>query len=201
VSPWLEGLLGAAQPLIYVVMGVFAAAENFFPPLPADVAVLVGAFLTRRGQGSAWVIFLVVWTANVAGALAVYAAGRRWGPGFFAGRLGSFIVHPTHLQRLELLYRSHGFAVIFLSRLLPMLRAVVPGFAGVSRVGLWPTLVPIAAASALWYGCIVVIGAVMADNLERLLLLFEAIGRLLFALAALVAALIGWFWWKTRTRP
>jgi len=200
VSPWLEGLLGAAQPLIYVVMAVFAAAENFIPPLPADAVVLAGAFLTRRGEGSAWVTFLVVWTANVAGALAVYAAGRRWGPGFFAGRLGSFILQPAQLARLELLYRRHGFAVIFLSRLLPVLRAVVPGFAGVSRIGLWSTLLPIAAASALWYGCIVVIGAVMADNLERLLLVFEVFGRILFVLAALVAALIGWLWWKTRTR-
>jgi membrane protein DedA with SNARE-associated domain len=204
VSPWLstlfDALLGAAQPLVYLLLALFAAGENLVPPLPADVVVLVGAFLTRRGEGSAWVTFLVVWCANVGGALLVYAAGRRWGPAFFSGRMGSFILQPGQLARLELLYRRRGFVVIFLSRLLPMFRSVVPVFAGVSGIGFWRTFAPVAAASALWYGCIVVIGSVAADNLERLLLVFAVFGRFLGVVGGPPAAVLAWLWWATRTR-
>lgn len=200
VTDLLDALLGAAQPLVYLAVGVFAAAENFIPVLPADVMVLAGSFLTRRGEGSAWITFLVVWAANVTGALLVYAAGRRWGPRFFAGRMGAFILQPGQLARLELLYHRRGFVIIFLSRLLPMFRSVVPVFAGTSGIGFWRTLVPVAAASALWYGCLVVIGAVAADNLERLLLVFDVFGRFLIAGAALLALLVGWYWWTSRAR-
>jgi membrane protein DedA with SNARE-associated domain len=198
VSSLLEALLGATTPLVYLVLAAFAAGENFFPPLPADVVILVGAFLARRDAGSLWLTFLVVWAANVGGALLVYAAGRSWGPAFFAGRLGRYILRPGQIARLEILYRRRGFMVIFLSRLLPMFRSVVPVFAGISGIGLWRTFVPVAAASALWYGCIVVIGSVAADNLERLLLAFDLFGRALFLFAAMLAAVIGWLWWRTR---
>jgi membrane protein DedA with SNARE-associated domain len=45
------------------------------------------------------------------------------------------------------------------SRFLPAFRALVPVFAGVTRVPLRRVLLPLALASALWYGALVYLGA------------------------------------------
>lgn len=191
--------LTAAPPLaVYVVLGLAAAIENIIPPVPADVVVLFGGLLAGRGTANPWLVFLAVWLCNVAGALLVYYAGVRFGPGFFSGRIGRMILHPGQVQRLSQFYQRFGIGVVFVSRFLPMFRAVVPVFAGVSRLGFWRTAPPLAAASALWYGALVYVGAVAGRNWEQLIETFRSIGAWFWGIAVLAAAAVVWWWWKSR---
>jgi hypothetical protein len=40
---------------------VLAALENIIPPVPADTAVALGAFLAGRGTLNAWAVFGITW--------------------------------------------------------------------------------------------------------------------------------------------
>jgi membrane protein DedA with SNARE-associated domain len=60
-------------------MALLAAAENIFPPIPADVLIALGAFIAARSNASPIPAFLTVLIGNVAGAMAMYAAGRKYG--------------------------------------------------------------------------------------------------------------------------
>jgi membrane protein DedA with SNARE-associated domain len=191
--------LGSAPPLaVYAVLGVAAAVENIIPPVPADAVVLFGGVLAGRGTADPWLVFVAVWLCNVAGALLVYYAGLRFGPGFFSGRLGRMILHPGQVQRLSEFYQRYGIWVVFVSRFLPMFRAVVPVFAGVSRIGFWRTAPPLAAASALWYGALVYVGAAAGRNWEELMATFRSIGAWFWGIAIVAAAGVLWWWWKSR---
>jgi membrane protein DedA with SNARE-associated domain len=195
---WMEGL---PELLVYLVIGVFAGLENLVPPVPADVIALAGGFLAGRGVVSPWIAFLVVWLANVSTAMLTYALGRRYGPGFFAGRIGRLILHPGQLTRLAGFYARHGAKVIFISRYLPGFRAVVPVFAGTSRLGVLRTALPIALASGLWYGFVVYLGATAGENWEAIRGAVERYGRWLAIAAVPFFLLAGWWWWRTRGLP
>jgi membrane protein DedA with SNARE-associated domain len=199
---WLDGLLDwlatAPATVIYLVLGFAATLENIVPPVPADVVVLFGGLLAGRGAANPWVVFVAVWLSNVFGALLVYYAGVRFGPGFFSGRVGRMILHPDQLERLGAFYRRFGFGVIFVSRFLPMFRAVVPVFAGVSRLGFWRTAPPLAAASALWYGALVYVGAAAGRNWEEVMAALSSIGVWFWGIAAVAAAGVFWWWWRSR---
>lgn len=192
---WLTNL---PPVLLYAILGAAAALENIVPPIPADVVVVFGGLLAARGGASVWLVFAAVWACNVGGALAVYFAGRRFGAGFFAGRWGKAILRPNQLHRLGEFYRRYGLAIIFVSRFLPMFRAVVPVFAGVSGVGFFRTAVPVAAASGLWYGMLVYLGSVAGRNLEQILEGLSSAGRWLWLVALVVGAAVGWWWWRSR---
>ena len=194
----LDRLLSAPDVLLYLLLGLMAALENIVPPVPADVVVLFGAVLAGRGAINPWAVFLTVWLFNVAGALLVYSLGRRYGPGFFAGRLGRLILRPGQLSALGRFYARYGLLVIFVSRFLPMFRAVVPPFAGIAGTGAWRAGVPIAAASALWYGMIVYLGTVFGQHWEAILEALGDAGRWLSGVAALAAAVVAYWWWRTR---
>lgn len=194
----LDWLAGAPPVAVYVALGAAAAVENIIPPVPADVVVLFGGLLAGRGTANPWFVFLAVWLCNVVGALLVYYAGLRFGPAFFSGRIGRMILHPGQLQRLSEFYRRYGTGVVFVSRFLPMFRAVVPVFAGVSRIGFWRTAPPLAAASALWYGALVYVGAVAGRNFDRLMEMFRSFGLWAWAMALAAAAGVVWWWWKSR---
>jgi membrane protein DedA with SNARE-associated domain len=192
---WMQGL---SEVLVYVVIGLFAAVENVFPPVPADAIALTGGFLAGQGVVNAWIVFVIVWTCNVAGALLVYWLGRRYGSSFFDTRAGRFLLQPKQMARLARVYEKHGAKVIFVSRFLPAFRAVVPIFAGTTGMSFWRAAVPIAVASGAWYGIIVYLGATAGQNWDRIRAAVDASGRWLAIAAAILAVVVVWFWWKSR---
>src|SRR5437667_345767 len=70
------------------------------------------------------------------------------------------------LAHIEVQYQRHGTYGIFVSRLLPVWRAVVPPFAGIAGLSAPRALIPLALASALWYGLLTVLIASLGTNLD-----------------------------------
>ncbi len=163
---------------------MFAGTENLFPLVPADTAVAVGAFLSAGGRISALTVFLVTWVANVTTAAGVYVAARTAGRAFFRGPVGSKLLRPKALARIEALYERHGTWAIFLSRFVPGVRALVPPFAGVAGLGAVRALVPLAIASGIWYGALTYVAATAIRNIDE-------IGRFVGGLNRLVLAIVG----------
>jgi membrane protein DedA with SNARE-associated domain len=183
VLAFLEGL--PPGPLYGVILAL-AALENIVPPLPADTAVALGAFLAGRGSLDAWAVFGVTWGGNVGSAAAVYALGRRYGRDFFRGRIGRKLLPESVLAHIAEQYHRHGEFGIFVSRLLPVWRAVVPPFAGIAGLSAPRTLIPIALASALWYGALTFLIVRLGTNLEAALAVLGRVNRGLGAAALAV---------------
>ena len=202
----LERLLDAlaSLPLVptYLVLMALSALENVFPPVPADTAVALGAFLARRGEISVVPLAILCWAANIASAAGTYALGRRHGRGFFRDGWGRKLMPPETLAALEEAYGRWGTAGIFLSRFLPGLRAAVPPFAGVAGLSPARALVPAAAASAIWYAFLAFAGYELAQNWEAVKALVADANRALGLVALVVAvALAAWLWRRSRRRP
>lgn len=197
----LVALANLPPALIYLAIGLGAAVENIFPPLPADTFVLFGAFLSAQGRATALGVFLVTWLSNCTSALVVYGLGRRWGPGFFRTGVGRWLLRPRQLERLAEAYARHGALIIFASRFLPGFRSLVPVFAGISRLGFFRTAIPLAAASGVWYGVLVYLGAVFGRNWRTLLHALEGVNTVLLILAGVLAAVLALVWWRSRHHP
>ncbi len=193
---WLAGLPAAGA---YAVLIVLSAVENVFPPVPADVAVALGAFLVQRTGRSPLLLGVLCWLANTLSAAGTYALARIYGPDFFTRPLGRRLIPPVVLTTLRRAYARHGMAGIFVSRFLPGVRAGVTPFAGV--VGLSPAraLLPAAAASAIWYTFLVGAATTLGLTWPRIRSLIEGTLSTLgtVALVALGAALL-WLWWRSR---
>jgi membrane protein DedA with SNARE-associated domain/uncharacterized tellurite resistance protein B-like protein len=175
--------------------------ENVVPPVPSDAAVGLGAFLSHRGVTSPVLVFLVTWISNLAGASLVYLAARRHGHRLFASGTGRRLLAPRSLAVIEREYLRFGIAGIFISRFLPGIRAVVPPFAGLVRLGAVRTLVPMAVASAIWYGGIILLGSLIGANWQRILGILEGVNRTMGIVTALIlAAAAAWYWAGRRAR-
>src|SRR5207247_9710442 len=110
---------------------------------------------------------------------------RRYGRDFFKGPTGRRLLTPPVLAHIEAQYQRHGTYGIFVSRLLPVWRAVVPPFPEVAGLSAPRPLIPLALASALWYGLLPVLVATLGTNL------YAVAAALLHAHWVLVAASLG----------
>src|SRR5437016_5930774 len=163
--------------------------------LQADTAVALGAFLAGRGTLDPWAVFGLTWTANVGSGAAVYFASHRFGRPFFQGKLGRRLLSERAMGHIEREYHRHRTYGIFLSRLLPVWRGVVMPFAGIAGVPPVRALVPLALASALWYGLLTFLVTALGTNLDAVL---RVVARVNGALAVVaLAAVLGlglWIW-------
>lgn len=193
---WMSGLPPLA---VYPILAVLAAVENVFPPVPADVAVVLGAFLAKEGVTSAPLIGLVCWVANTASSAAMYFLARRRGRAFFESGLPRRLMPPSAMKALEEAYAKRGVLGIFLSRFLPGVRAAVTPFAGVVGMPPMRALVPAASASLIWYAVLVVVGAALGLTWDRARSVVEDATRLLAWIAAAAAvAFAVWLWRRAR---
>jgi membrane protein DedA with SNARE-associated domain/uncharacterized tellurite resistance protein B-like protein len=184
---------------VYSVLALLAAVENVLPPVPSDAAVALGAFLSNHGVTTPLAVFLVTWTANLAGAAGVYYAARRYGRTLFATSTGRRLLAPRSLAIIEREYLRFGVAGIFVSRFLPGLRAVVPPFAGLVNLSPARTLIPTGVASAIWYGSIIVLGSVIGAEWERINTILLRVNRTL-GIATVLLILVGLVWYLLRRR-
>lgn len=191
----------AAQPplLIYLIVGLGAAIENVFPPVPADTFALFGAFLAAQGQADPRIVFACVWVGNVITAMLTYEASRHYGKRFFASRVGRLILHPGQLDQVARFYARWGHAAIFFSRFIPAVRAVAPIFAGTTHQGFWRTFLPLTIASGIWYGTIVWIGATAGSNWEAIRTTLAPYNTALAIVGGLLVLVIAG-WWITSRR-
>jgi membrane protein DedA with SNARE-associated domain/uncharacterized tellurite resistance protein B-like protein len=144
---------------------------------------------------------LVTWTSNLVGAGLVYLAARRFGHRLFASRTGRRLLAPRSLAVIEREYLRFGVAGIFFSRFLPGIRAVVPPFAGLVRLGAVRTLVPMAIASAIWYGGITLVGSLIGANWEGIVAILAGVNRTLGIITFLLILTGGaWYWARRRAR-
>jgi membrane protein DedA with SNARE-associated domain/uncharacterized tellurite resistance protein B-like protein len=185
---------------VYTVLALLAAIENVIPPVPSDAAVALGAFLTNQGLTTPLGVFTVTWTANLAGAAAVYFVSRRYGRRLFATKIGRRLLAPRSLAIIEREYLRFGVAGIFVSRFLPGIRAVVPPFAGLVHQSPLRTLVPMGIASAIWYGGITVLGSVIGSEWDRINRIILGVNRTLGILAVVVIVLGALAYLQSRRR-
>jgi membrane protein DedA with SNARE-associated domain/uncharacterized tellurite resistance protein B-like protein len=194
---WVSSLPPGA---VYGVLALLAAVENVVPPVPSDAAVALGAFLSHRGVTTPLLVFLVTWLANLIGAGLVYLGARRYGHRLFATQTGRRLLAPRSLAVIEREYLRFGVAGIFFSRFLPGIRAVVPPFAGLIRLGAFRTFVPMAAASAIWYGGITLLGSLLGAQWERIVAILEGVNRTMGVLTAILVVVGGVGYWLARRR-
>jgi membrane protein DedA with SNARE-associated domain len=183
--------------LLYVALAVTAAAENVFPPLPADTVVAFGSFIAARGQASPIATFVAIMVGNIAGAMAMYWVGWKYGSERIMRRLGGAGAGEARLQAM---YARWGLGAIALSRFLPGVRAIVPPFAGALKVGAVRAGLAMTVASGVWYGLITYFAYKAGANFDALRARMAEGQRWLGIGAAVIVAVGLLVWWLKRRR-
>ena len=186
---------------VYVVLMILSALENIFPPVPADVAVVLGAFLAQRGLTSAVLLGFLCWLANTVSAAGMFFYARHRGPSFFESGWRRQLMPPETIAALRKAYDRHGVLGIFLSRFLPGVRAAVTPFAGV--VGMSPVraLLPAAIASGIWYAVLVGFGSFLGLNWDTARAKVDDANRVLAGISVVVTVAIAVWLYRRRSRP
>jgi membrane-associated protein len=103
--------------------------------LPGDsLLFLIGLFLgTSSGWLPDWLGFVLIWLAAFIGTQTAYWVGYKIGPPLFERKNG-FILNRHVLEKTHDFFERYGTRAILLARFIPILRALIPMLAGISKM-------------------------------------------------------------------
>jgi membrane protein DedA with SNARE-associated domain len=159
--------------------GVFLASllENVFPPIPSELVMPFAGFLVGRGEMSFLGIVAAGTLGTVLGALLIYYIGmvsdeyvlRR-----FLRRYGHLLtVSEADLDRALRVFDRHGDMIVFIGRLIPLIRTIISLPAGMKRMPLGRFLVFTTLGSAIWSAILAYAGVVLGANWESLIVFMK----------------------------
>lgn len=162
-------IVGVMEDFGYPGMALLIAVENLFPPIPSEVILTFGGFLTTRTALDVW--WVVVWATlgAVAGALALYGVGRALGGermrALLAGPWGKRLGFDAEAAaRAAAWFEQKGAKTVLFCRCVPILRSLISIPAGMAGMHPAPFLLLTTVGSLLWNILLVYLGALAGQS-------------------------------------
>jgi membrane protein DedA with SNARE-associated domain len=130
-------LTSAHGTLAYTLVFGFLIACGLGLPLPEDVALVTGGYLSFVGAANLWLMVLFALAGILGGDLLVYAAGRRYGQELAQVHWLHRYLTDEKRHRVERYFARYGQGLVMVARFLPGLRVVTYFTAGATSMGPW----------------------------------------------------------------
>ena len=188
----------------YGYLGIFLliAIENLFPPIPSEVILTFGGFMTTHTSMNPWLVSLFATLGSVVGAVALYLVGRFLNPArlerWLHGRVGRLLrFKPGDVYRASAWFLKHGKGTVFFCRFIPIVRSLISIPAGTARMNVPVFLVLTTLGSFIWNIVLVQVGAWLGESWEVALSYLSAYSHVV-VVAIIVLFLAGAYWFYRR---
>jgi membrane-associated protein len=133
---------------------------------PGEIACLLGGVLASESKLSLTLVIVAAILGAVIGDSIGYEIGSRYGETLLR-KLPNRLVKPEHIEKARDLVGRLGGRAVFVGRFTAALRALVPGFAGLSTMTYRRFLIWNAAGGILWAGGVVIAGYLAGNAWKR----------------------------------
>ena len=191
MGDWIATTLGRTG-----VVGVFLLTllETVFPPIPSEFIMPLAGYLASQGRMGAVAAVAAGTLGSTAGALVLYALGRKIGEERlkdFADRHGRWLtLSRREIDRASDWFSRHGAWAVFVCRLVPGLRSLISLPAGIHRMSLPVFVACTLLGSALWTGLLVGLGYFLGRRFD------QVAGFIDPAAKATLVAVAAWYAWR-----
>lgn len=202
MEQWITGIMSD-----YGYIGIFLLImlENVFPPIPSEVILTVGGFMTTTTDMTMLGVILASTAGSVVGAVILYGVGLLVDVERLervVEKYGSWLrVKKSDIHRADHWFDKYGIWTIFFGRLIPLVRSLISIPAGMSNMKLWLFLTFTTLGTLLWNTVLVFVGEAVGDNREAILEQLDIYSNVVYAAIALFAIAVVWYYFKKiRTR-
>jgi membrane-associated protein len=163
---------------------------------PGEIAILVAGAAAQVGTLSLWAVIPTSVAGAVIGDTVGFGVGRRYGERLLRS-MPDRLVTPEAVRAINDLLRRRGPIIVLIGRMTALLRALVPGLAGMSGLTWWRFLPYNLLGGVIWATAVTLLGYLAGASLA---LVQEKLGMVSnIVLAVLVAAALA-MWWRSHVR-
>jgi membrane protein DedA with SNARE-associated domain len=168
IASWTMNLVSS---LGYLGIFLAMAIESACIPLPSEIIMPFSGFLVSAGRFNFFLVVFFGAAGNLFGSVLVYWLGS-WGQErfvrVFVKGWGRFLVSEEELEAGERWLRRYGDPVIFISRILPVVRTFISLPAGIAKVNFGKFCLFTFVGSFLWSALLAYVGVKLGENWAHL---------------------------------
>ncbi|MBR3198849.1 MAG: DedA family protein [Bacilli bacterium] len=166
-------------------LGVFSliAIENIFPPIPSEVILLFGGFMTTYSKLNIIGVIIASTLGSLIGALILYYIGKILNKErlkkLVKGKIGKILrLKEKDIDKADEWFDTKGNKTVFFCRFVPILRSLISIPAGMSEMEMPKFLLYTIVGSAIWNSVLSISGSIVGKKWEKILAVFDTYAHL-----------------------
>ncbi len=181
----------------YIGTFLLILLENVFPPIPSEVILTFGGFMTTSTSMTVIGTIIAATIGSLLGAVILYYIGHILN----RERLDVIVKKYGHILRLKLSdldkadawFDKYGYRTIFFCRMVPILRSLISIPAGMAEMKFNLFLLYTTLGTLIWNTALVTAGAMLGENWEKVLEFMDVYSNIAYgAIFIAIAGFIGY---------
>ena len=186
--------------------GVFLliALENVFPPIPSEVILTFGGFMTTYTSLTPSGVIVFSTLGSVFGAVILYGIGYLVNVDRLEGwidRYGRFLrLKKEDVRRADAWFDRYGYWTVLFCRMVPLIRSLISIPAGMSKMKFGLFLLFTTIGTLIWNVALVLLGAAVGGSWAEIVAFMDVYSNIAYAMIALGVLLVGFLWLRRRRK-
>ncbi|EJR7986643.1 DedA family protein [Listeria monocytogenes] len=182
----------------YIGIFVLIMVENLFPPIPSEIILTFGGFMTTVTSLNVVMVIIVATLGSVVGAILLYKVASYFGK----ERLTKIVLKygrilrlkESDIERAESFFLKYGSWAVILCRMIPLIRSLISIPAGMTKMKMSRFLILTTAGSLLWNTVLIGLGAVLGESWNEIVVFMDSFSTIIYSvIAILVVVGLGFF--------
>ncbi|MBQ8472608.1 MAG: DedA family protein [Bacilli bacterium] len=189
----------------YIGVFLLIAIENIFPPIPSEVILTFGGYMTTYSNLNVPLVILFSTLGSLVGAIVLYYIGKILNKErlkkIVSGKIGKILcLKQDDIDKADAWFDKKGEKCVFFCRFVPIVRSLISIPAGMSEMRLSKFLIYTTIGSLIWNSVLVILGSIVGENWESIVNVFDTYSNI--ALILLIILFIGFVIWfyKKKTK-
>ncbi|WP_249871238.1 DedA family protein [Oceanobacillus saliphilus] len=202
MQSWVTDVM---EQLGYLGVFLMMALENIFPPIPSEIVLPFGGFLTTYTELTVIGILVAATLGSVIGAMILYSVGLlidverlekivdRWGH--------VLRVSKEDIHRADAWFDKYGYWTVLFCRMIPLIRSLISIPAGMSNMKFTVFLFFTTIGTFIWNIILISVGVVLGENWEDILGIMDMYSSVVYILVGIAVVLFAvWYMRKKRKK-
>ena len=142
----------------YIGICFLIALENIFPPIPSEVILTFGGFLTTYSNLGPLGVIISATIGSLIGAIVLYYLGY-----FFSDKLEK-LFKMDDIKKANNWFKEKGYKAVLYCRFVPIVRSLVSIPAGINKMNMPIFLLYTSIGTIIWNTVLVYAGVFLGDN-------------------------------------
>ncbi|MBC1243785.1 DedA family protein [Listeria welshimeri] len=185
METWITGIMADFG---YIGIFLLIMVENLFPPIPSEIILTFGGFMTTVSSLNVVMVIIVATLGSVVGAILLYKVASYFGK----ERLTKIVLKygrilrlkESDIERAESFFLKYGSWAVFLCRMIPLIRSLISIPAGMTKMKMSRFLVLTTAGSLLWNTVLIGLGALLGESWNEIVVFMDSFSTIIYSIIA-----------------
>ena len=198
-------VIGIMNKFGYLGIFLLILLENLFPPIPSEVILTFGGFMTISTSMNVFGVILVSTIGSLLGAIILYYLGKILNKErinrIIKSKYGKLLrIKSKDIEMADKWFDTKGRKTVFFCRFIPVVRSLISIPAGMSEMPLPQFTIYTFFGSLIWNTVLILIGAFAGDKKDYILSLLDDVSNIVLIVLIIIFVVLIYRFYNTRIK-